>query len=91
MLKLIQYKTTSVQILCRDTSHPTQKLPRQKTRLFLNLGLYVMFVNSTYNFFIQGTTGSPKAVTITHFALVNNGFFVGKRLQIREKVCHKIN
>ncbi|ODN00440.1 Acyl-CoA synthetase family member 2, mitochondrial, partial [Orchesella cincta] len=51
--------------------------------------LDVQFDDVCALFFTSGTTGSPKASQTTHFALVNNGFFVGKRLQIREKdrVC----
>jgi len=36
--------------------------------------------------FIQGTTGSPKGVQLSHYNLVNNGFFVGKRLGLDSKV-----
>ncbi|HTB29164.1 MAG TPA: AMP-binding protein [Steroidobacteraceae bacterium] len=39
--------------------------------------------------FTSGTTGTPKGATLTHFNLVNNGFFVGEamRLTDRDRVC----
>jgi fatty-acyl-CoA synthase len=39
--------------------------------------------------FTSGTTGTPKGATMTHFNLVNNGFFVGEglRLTAHDKVC----
>jgi fatty-acyl-CoA synthase len=39
--------------------------------------------------FTSGTTGSPKGATLTHFNLVNNGFFVGEcmRLTDVDRVC----
>jgi len=39
--------------------------------------------------FTSGTTGTPKGATLTHFNLVNNGFFVGEglRLGVHDKVC----
>ncbi|KAJ8969599.1 hypothetical protein NQ317_011313 [Molorchus minor] len=39
--------------------------------------------------FTSGTTGMPKAAVISHFHLVNNGFFVGKRNEL-DKKHHKI-
>lgn len=47
---------------------------------------------SLYNLF-QGTTASPKAVPLSHFSLINNSYFYGKRLgfdktvSITETVC----
>ncbi len=32
--------------------------------------------------FTSGTTGTPKGATLTHFNIVNNGFFVGERLRL---------
>jgi fatty-acyl-CoA synthase len=39
--------------------------------------------------FTSGTTGTPKGATLTHFNLVNNGFFVGEgmRLTAQDIVC----
>ena len=39
--------------------------------------------------FTSGTTGSPKGATLTHFNIVNNGFFVGEgmRLTNYDRVC----
>ncbi|MFO1401390.1 MAG: AMP-binding protein [Steroidobacteraceae bacterium] len=31
--------------------------------------------------FTSGTTGTPKGATLSHFSLVNNGFFVGERMR----------
>ncbi len=39
--------------------------------------------------FTSGTTGTPKGATLTHFNIVNNGFFVGEgmRLTAEDRVC----
>ena len=39
--------------------------------------------------FTSGTTGTPKGATLTHFNIVNNGFFVGEcmRLSAGDSVC----
>jgi fatty-acyl-CoA synthase len=39
--------------------------------------------------FTSGTTGTPKGAALTHFNLVNNGFFVGEgmRLTAHDRVC----
>ena len=39
--------------------------------------------------FTSGTTGSPKGATLTHFNIVNNGFFVGEgmRLTPADRLC----
>ncbi len=39
--------------------------------------------------FTSGTTGTPKGATLTHFNLLNNGFFVGEGMRLTEadKVC----
>ena len=39
--------------------------------------------------FTSGTTGTPKGATLTHFNIVNNGFFVGEgmRLTREDRVC----
>lgn len=39
--------------------------------------------------YVQGTTGDPKGVTLTHFNLVNSGFYVGKRNELGLKY-HRI-
>ena len=46
--------------------------------------------DQVYNIqFTSGTTGTPKGATLTHFNLVNNGFFVGEglRLTADDRVC----
>jgi fatty-acyl-CoA synthase len=39
--------------------------------------------------FTSGTTGTPKGATLTHFNIVNNGFFVGEgmRLTAEDRIC----
>ena len=39
--------------------------------------------------FTSGTTGLPKGATLTHFNIVNNGFFVGEGMQLTsaDRVC----
>ncbi|MGD0492732.1 MAG: AMP-binding protein [Steroidobacteraceae bacterium] len=39
--------------------------------------------------FTSGTTGTPKGAALTHFNIVNNGFFVGEgmRLTAQDRVC----
>jgi fatty-acyl-CoA synthase len=39
--------------------------------------------------FTSGTTGTPKGAALTHFNIVNNGFFVGEGLRLTEqdRVC----
>ncbi len=39
--------------------------------------------------FTSGTTGSPKGATLSHFNILNNGYFVGRALQLRagDRVC----
>jgi len=39
--------------------------------------------------FTSGTTGSPKGATLTHFNIVNNGYFVGEgmRLTAADRLC----
>ena len=39
--------------------------------------------------FTSGTTGTPKGATLTHFNIVNNGFFVGECMKLtrEDRVC----
>jgi len=46
--------------------------------------------DEVYNIqFTSGTTGAPKGATLTHFNIVNNGFFIGEgmRLTQDDRVC----
>ena len=46
--------------------------------------------DDVYNIqFTSGTTGTPKGATLTHFNIVNNGFFVGEGMRLSESdsVC----
>lgn len=38
----------------------------------------------------QGTTGSPKAATLSHFNQVNNAYLVGNRVGFSWKVKHRV-
>jgi fatty-acyl-CoA synthase len=39
--------------------------------------------------FTSGTTGRPKGATLTHFNIVNNGYFVGERMRLgpKDRLC----
>ena len=39
--------------------------------------------------FTSGTTGMPKGATLTHFNIINNGYFVGRAMKLNEadKLC----
>jgi fatty-acyl-CoA synthase len=39
--------------------------------------------------FTSGTTGSPKGVTLTHHNILNNGYFVGRAMRLKEsdRIC----
>ncbi len=39
--------------------------------------------------FTSGTTGSPKGATLTHFNILNNGYFVGRAMRFteRDRLC----
>lgn len=39
--------------------------------------------------FTSGTTGSPKGATLTHFNIINNGYFVGEAMNLEhtDKLC----
>src|SRR4029077_13761701 len=34
--------------------------------------------------FTSGTTGAPKGATLSHFNIVNNGFFVAEAIELKE-------
>lgn len=73
----------------------------QEWELFLEAGVDITdeqlndFENSTHYLepiniqYTSGTTGTPKGVTLTHHNILNNGFFIGRRLNYSEKdrVC----
>ena len=39
--------------------------------------------------FTRGTTGSPKGVTLTHHNILNNGYFIGRAMQLtdEDRIC----
>jgi fatty-acyl-CoA synthase len=39
--------------------------------------------------FTSGTTGTPKGAALTHFNIVNNGFFIGERMRLtqHDRIC----
>jgi fatty-acyl-CoA synthase len=39
--------------------------------------------------FTSGTTGSPKGATLSHYNILNNGFFVGRGIELteRDRIC----
>jgi fatty-acyl-CoA synthase len=39
--------------------------------------------------FTSGTTGAPKGVTLTHHGIINNGYFVGRRMALgpEDRIC----
>ena len=58
---------------------------------FISLQLiYFLFCTiNTYSTTFQGSTGQPKAALTTHFKMVNNGFLLGKKIELSNK-HHKI-
>lgn len=73
----------------------------QEWELFLEAGVDITdeqlndFENSTHYLepiniqYTSGTTGTPKGVTLTHHNILNNGFFIGQRLNYtaNDRVC----
>jgi fatty-acyl-CoA synthase len=54
------------------------KLGDVKNEEYLNRTSSIDFEDPTNIQFTSGTTGTPKAATLTHFNLINNGFYTGE-------------
>src|SRR3954451_1264961 len=53
------------------------------------LGKTLQFDDAVNIQFTSGTTGSPKGVTLTHHNILNNGYFVGRAMQLTaaDRIC----
>jgi len=56
---------------------------------YLHRGLEVSFEDPTNIQFTSGTTGTPKAATLTHHNILNNGYYIGQTLKYshNDRVC----
>lgn len=60
---------------------PFEELYSKKCDKYEEITHNVKFEEETNIQFTSGTTGAPKAATLTHFNIVNNGYYIGETLK----------
>lgn len=61
--------------------HIKTQQPFKVITIFQKIFMFIHLI-----FFVQGTTGKPKAIVLSHLGMVNNGYYNGKRFCLYEKV-----